>query len=274
MTTTPNDTSLLDIGKKCSHTHCGTIDFLPFKCEHCTQPFCADHFRVDDHKCSHYDASKHNRVAPHCPLCDEPIAIPPGQDPIYRLQDHVDNKCPVMTGKKPGSTSPRCGNKRCNKVLIQPIRCDQCRMQFCPSHRWPSDHTCVNTAPSTPPSKSPGASFTTASEGVKKSAADVGAKATAASAAIKRSMANASANSNAKPASASSPKSPPIDNPFSKTNRRAKAENESRYKAMERRAQKGLLSEQEKVIFAEEQAARGKSSAKGGDGKGKDCVVM
>jgi hypothetical protein len=39
---------------------------------------------------------------------------------------------------------------------------------------------------------------------------------------------------------------------------------------MAERAKKGLLSEEEKRIFAEDEAER----ANGGDGKGKDCVVM
>jgi predicted nucleic acid binding AN1-type Zn finger protein len=219
------DEALLDIGKKCSYGRCGMVDFLPFKCEHCAQPFCAEHFRVEEHQCSHYDSSKHDRVAPHCPLCDEPIAIPPGQDPTIRFQDHVDTKCPVTTGRKPGSSSPRCANRKCNKVLISPIRCDKCRKQFCPPHRFPSDHTCVPPTSARPTVAKPSVNVQAAN--LKKTASEVsdtiGTKANAASAAIKRSMVNAhtpKAPVAAKPTnSSSSTSSPSIQSPFSKTNR-------------------------------------------------------
>jgi len=48
--------------------------------------------------------------------------------------------------------------------------------------------------------------------------------------------------------------------------RRAKAERESRLKAMQAREKKGLLSEEEKVILAEEKAAQAK--------KKDDCVIQ
>jgi len=54
-------------------------------------------------------------------------------------------------------------------------------------------------------------------------------------------------------------------NPFICIYSRAKAERESRLKAMEERAKKGLLSEDEKAILA---AERANSSGKD------DCVVM
>ena len=67
MSTTPNrDQRLLSIGQQCSDPHCLLVDFLPFKCQHCAQSFCGDHFKVEAHKCPKYDESKHNRVAPSC----------------------------------------------------------------------------------------------------------------------------------------------------------------------------------------------------------------
>ena len=45
---------------------------------------------------------------------------------------------------------------------------------------------------------------------------------------------------------------------------RARAERESRLKAMQERAKKGLLSEEEKQILAQEEANKG---------KGDDCVI-
>jgi len=52
--------------------------------------------------------------------------------------------------------------------------------------------------------------------------------------------------------------------------RRAKAERESRRKAMAERAKRGLLTEEEKLIFAEEEAGRAQQEGK----VDKECVVM
>jgi len=51
--------------------------------------------------------------------------------------------------------------------------------------------------------------------------------------------------------------------------RRAKAERESRRRAMEERAKKGLLSEEEKIIMATEAA-----EAQAGRSKKGDCAIM
>ena len=61
-----DNTQLLGVGKQCSDPSCYLVDFLPFKCQHCEQSFCQEHFKVDVHHCTKYDESKHNRVAPDC----------------------------------------------------------------------------------------------------------------------------------------------------------------------------------------------------------------
>lgn len=67
MASTPErDERLLSIGRQCSDPHCSLVDFLPFKCHHCAQSFCGEHFKVEAHSCPRYDESKHNRVAPSC----------------------------------------------------------------------------------------------------------------------------------------------------------------------------------------------------------------
>jgi hypothetical protein len=52
--------------------------------------------------------------------------------------------------------------------------------------------------------------------------------------------------------------------------RRAKEERESRRKAMTERAKRGLLTEDEKLILAQEEAVRAQQGRK----KDKECVVM
>ena len=140
---------LLSIGKQCSHPSCNLIDFLPFKCHHCGDHFCQEHFKVAAHACPKYDETKHNRVAPDCtlstfftsqyflsvspgPLCNTPVAVRPEQDPNIRMSEHIDNECSVTTGKDGRARStPVCARPNCKKVLFSPIRCDVCpRMPF------------------------------------------------------------------------------------------------------------------------------------------------
>ncbi|KAG7088412.1 hypothetical protein E1B28_012409 [Marasmius oreades] len=136
------DQQLLAIGKQCSHASCNLVDFLPFKCQHCQQSFCQEHFKVETHSCPNYDASKHDRIAPSCPFCNTPVAIPPGQDPNIRMENHFVKECSVMLGREVKKATPTCARSRCGKVLYAPIRCDKCGKQFCPAHRFPGDHTC------------------------------------------------------------------------------------------------------------------------------------
>jgi predicted nucleic acid binding AN1-type Zn finger protein len=119
------ETHLLSVGKQCSAPSCHLVDFLPFKCQHCEESFCGDHFKTVDHNCPKYDETKFNRVAPNCPLCNEPIAIRPGQDPNIRMDQHISNECSVMTGKSgKAKSAPVCARGKCGKVLFAPIRCD------------------------------------------------------------------------------------------------------------------------------------------------------
>jgi len=121
---------------------------LPFKCHHCELSFCQEHFKVDAHKCLKYDDSKHNRVAPNCPLCNIPIAVRPGQDPNVRMDAHLEKECSVVTGKVKSKSTLTCARGNCKKVLFSPIRCDKCKAQFCATHRFPQDHNCSAPAQS------------------------------------------------------------------------------------------------------------------------------
>ena len=137
------DAQLLSIGQQCSESSCLFVDFLPFKCQHCSKSFCGEHFQVAAHHCPEYDESKHNRVAPSCeslalpsahmlihipgPLCNTPVAIPPGEDPNIRMERHISTECSVMTGKSGRTRSqPVCARGKCGKVLYAPIACNVC----------------------------------------------------------------------------------------------------------------------------------------------------
>ncbi|KAM5533426.1 hypothetical protein V8D89_012864 [Ganoderma adspersum] len=266
--TPERDGQLLDIGKQCSDPTCLLVDFLPFKCQHCALPFCGEHFLPTTHQCSKYDAAKLDRVAPSCPLCSAPVAIPPGQDPNIRMERHINTECSVLTGRSgKAKSTPHCARSKCGKVLFSPIHCDSCKQQFCPEHRFPKDHSCSTTK----------ASVSSQQGGVKAWQHQTSAASAAAMAAIKRAAASSTAPSRTAPRTQSQAKlqSAPSDsktsassssrsNPFSATDRHAKAERESRRKAIEARAQKGIPpTEAEKAFLAE------------GKRGGKDeCVVM
>jgi hypothetical protein len=67
--TPERDAQLLSVGHQCSLPSCHLVDFLPFKCQHCDQRFCVEHYSVDGHKCPKYDERKFDRVAPSCAYC-------------------------------------------------------------------------------------------------------------------------------------------------------------------------------------------------------------
>lgn len=195
---TERDDQMLSIGQQCSDPTCNLIDFLPLKCQHCHKSYCGDHFLPLVHKCDQYDESKHNRVAPSCPLCNTPIAIPPGEDPNIRMERHFANDCYVMTGKTPKSSTPHCAKPKCGKLLFSPIRCDKCSQQFCPQHRFPNTHTCT-------PAASSSNSRTSSTTYLANAKNDSSVASAAAIAAIKRAM-NNTANKAAAAAAKSVPK--------------------------------------------------------------------
>ncbi|KAJ3841667.1 hypothetical protein F5878DRAFT_453082 [Lentinula raphanica] len=252
------DGPLLAIGKQCSHPTCHLVDFLPFQCQHCRESFCQDHYKVAEHSCPKYDESKHNRIAPNCPLCHEPVAIRPGQDPNVRMEDHFAKECSVMTGHVAKKSTPVCAQRKCGKVLFAPIRCDKCRKSFCPSHRFPGDHACSSTQSARPNVQATGRS----------SALNTASHAASSTIGVfkKTLSSNTNASTVASTTSSSTHSVTPMPNPFSKADRRAKAERDSRRKALQERAKKGLLTEEEKLRLAEEDAQE--MEKKG------DCVLM
>ncbi|OSD07268.1 hypothetical protein PYCCODRAFT_1358818 [Trametes coccinea BRFM310] len=219
--TPERDQQLLEIGKQCSAPSCLVVDFLPFKCQHCAHAFCRDHFLPADHQCDKFDAAKLDRVAPSCPLCNTPVAIPPGQDPNVRMEQHITTQCTVMTGKSAKAKSaPTCARPKCGKVLFSPIRCDSCKQQYCPQHRFPKDHSCSSAQPSTTKPAPAANAWANVSQ-------QTGAASAAAMAALKRAAAsnNASTSSTSKsqgsrpPAQPSAKPSASRPNPFSATER-------------------------------------------------------
>ncbi|KAI0259832.1 hypothetical protein BC834DRAFT_904193 [Gloeopeniophorella convolvens] len=284
-TPTPDrDQQMLSVGRQCAHPSCHLVDFLPFKCQHCAESFCADHFKPASHTCPRYDETKFNRVAPDCPLCNEPVPIPPGEDPNIRMERHLTVDCSVMTGRsRKANATPKCSKPKCGKVLIAQIQCDKCRQKFCQSiasrvhtTALPSQHLApLHRLRHTEQSELSG--LCTHRSCVRNHEARRGVCEHCGIPIIGQDprqgrrpfVFREGSSFQGHPilgAVASSSKS--VHNPFSKTDRRSKQEKESQLRAMRARAQKGLLSEDEKVILASLEAERAHGH---GD---KDCVVM
>ncbi|KDQ11429.1 hypothetical protein BOTBODRAFT_35315 [Botryobasidium botryosum FD-172 SS1] len=224
----PANSAMLPIGTKCASAHCDLNDFLPFKCQHCSESFCSDHYKPTAHRCEKFDPLKHDRVAPPCPFCKTPIAIPQGGDPNLAMEKHFDTACVVLGNSDKKKGAPHCANAKCRKALYVDIKCSDCKRQFCPSHRYPADHTCVSTTakPSSAPSSRPTGS--TSSLPSRASAATNAAQAAMARAATQLKAKSQpstppkpSTSSSSTPAVAagSSKVSSNVKNPFSKTDR-------------------------------------------------------
>ncbi|KAF8517417.1 hypothetical protein BU17DRAFT_49861 [Hysterangium stoloniferum] len=267
-TESPEKAQLLFIGQQCHSETCYMVDFLPFKCDHCKESFCADHYKPGQHPCDKFDASKHDRVAPPCPLCGTPIAIPLEQDPNLRMEQHIENDCKVTTGRSARPGMPLCARGNCGKRLFAPIKCNDCGKQFCAAHRFPSSHTCAR------PVQKPAASPSSPAVSKRKNAKPASSAPVSGSTIRNVNQANKPKASTTAPSADARPEarletgSAKHTNPFSKTDRRAKAEQESRLRGMRERAKKGLLSDSEKVQLAEMEAEVAGSVRK------KDCILM
>ncbi|KAG0139336.1 hypothetical protein CROQUDRAFT_666672 [Cronartium quercuum f. sp. fusiforme G11] len=272
-------------GSHCSLSTCHALDFLPFKCQHCSNLYCSDHFKPSvrasehTHQCLAYDESLIDARVPSCPLCGDPISIPPNTDPNIPMDSHLTNSCRLLdrsglmrtreaSPARP-SASRACARARCPNKMLVPILCNVCNQSYCPSHRLGPDHACPGPL--------------RASNHLHR-ASLAALKATMASTpALKRPSAHPAkepqtAFANNAPPTLAQPCPPSLSVVDRlRVQKRHKAEEESRRKALEWRAQKGLLSEDEKLIYASFQADKQKKTS--GEGlettlSSKDCLIF
>ena len=77
---------------------------------------------------------------PVCPLCNQPIPVARGTVPDLAVSEHIENNCQVRSKK--AVFSNRCNKTKCKKKELVPIICDSCKLNFCLTHRHPTDHDC------------------------------------------------------------------------------------------------------------------------------------
>ncbi|KAL5632497.1 hypothetical protein ACGC1H_005446 [Rhizoctonia solani] len=223
------DAQMMFVGSACSLPSCSLHDFLPIRCNLCSETFCSDHFKPGEHTCPKFDPSTADRIAPSCPLCDTPVSVPLGRDVNDVMDNHIMKECTAAGNRKSASPTNRCPAPRCNKVMYAPIRCDNCRKEFCPSHRFPKQHVCTASArPSPSPSPAPTSTQPTMSKLAEKFSSvgmrpgPSGPSTSAAMAAISRAAASAKPAPKPNVASSSQgagPSKPAVPNPFNKTDR-------------------------------------------------------
>lgn len=208
---------------------------------------------------------------PSCPLCGAAVSIPKGVDPNIPMDSHLTSACPVLNsstglahdGVRPAAKPPKpanvCHYSRCSTKMIVKMRCPECAYDFCTPHRFPKDHACKAGSSN----HSSGRSTPT----------QVDPQRRAALAAVKRALRSSSVSgktvtpkvapkATAPPPASSSSQAGSRGNPIvlddapagndksgvripklglGKVDRRAKAEEESRRKALETRARKGCV---------------------------------
>lgn len=115
-------------------------DFLPIKCDSCSNVFCKDHFKYDKHDCP--GGLKDNQV-PVCPLCCAIIPVAKGVLADIVVGQHIDNDC---SDERSGSGKRRlrnkCSVKGCRQRELIPLLCSECKRNFCLRHRHSADHDC------------------------------------------------------------------------------------------------------------------------------------
>ncbi|CAM1292339.1 ZFAND2B (predicted) [Pycnogonum litorale] len=131
-----------NLGKHCSEKTCYQLDFLPMKCDACTQIFCKDHVRYDDHSCN--ASYKKDVQVPVCPLCNKPIPVTRGQSPDMIVGQHIDRDCqsdPAKANRRVYTNV--CSVKRCKEKMPVPVTCRSCKKNYCLKHKIEQDHNCT-----------------------------------------------------------------------------------------------------------------------------------
>ncbi|XP_030836717.1 AN1-type zinc finger protein 2A isoform X2 [Strongylocentrotus purpuratus] len=130
-----------DLGQNCHESTCSQLDFLPMRCDSCSNVFCKDHITYEQHKCA--AGFRKDVQVPVCPLCNKPVPVKRGEAPDIGVSDHIDRECqsdPAV--KKRKVYSNRCTKKGCKQKELVPVICSSCHKNFCLKHRHSVDHDC------------------------------------------------------------------------------------------------------------------------------------
>nr|CAG4645708.1 EOG090X0APF [Lynceus sp. MCZ IZ 141354] len=137
---------LPELGQNCSEKTCNMLDFLPMKCDACSQVFCKDHIHYFHHSCP--SSHKKDVQVPVCPLCNQPVPGRRGDPPDLAVGDHIDRDCQSDPAKQKRKVmTNRCTLKGCKQKEMIPVICSGCKSNFCLKHRHHADHNCRGNNP-------------------------------------------------------------------------------------------------------------------------------
>ena len=111
------------VGKRCYK--CNFQDFLPFKCNSCSNYFCKNH--KNDHECIEI---KKKFKSVNCPMCFKKFIIEENEEENNYILKHFEENCSAFKEK--------CSFKNCNNHQYL-IKCSKCNKKYCISHRH---HNC------------------------------------------------------------------------------------------------------------------------------------
>lgn len=138
-----------DLGKNCNLKGCNQLDFLPIKCDACSNTYCSSHYQYCNHTCE--KANGRDNQVPVCPLCSKPVPLRRGQLPDITVSNHIDQYCSrndklkehQRERNKPKSNLAACSFESCRQKDVIYLECSDCNLKFCIKHRHPSDHVCT-----------------------------------------------------------------------------------------------------------------------------------
>eukprot|EP00933_Yihiella_yeosuensis_P053616 TRINITY_DN51890_c0_g1_i1.p1 TRINITY_DN51890_c0_g1~~TRINITY_DN51890_c0_g1_i1.p1 ORF type:complete len:193 (+),score=22.71 TRINITY_DN51890_c0_g1_i1:69-581(+) len=130
-----------DCGKHCEDPYCRQQDLLPLQCNACGKTYCSNHFSYEAHSCPKGRKETDKRVIV-CPLCQEAIPLPFGEDENEVWERHFSTTCRPKTTAATGP--PRCPVRGCKEKLTfsNSCTCDKCKLKVCLKHRYEEDHEC------------------------------------------------------------------------------------------------------------------------------------
>ncbi|CAI5470232.1 unnamed protein product [Closterium sp. Yama58-4] len=121
------------------------LDFLPFKCDACHQPFCLDHRSYGAHECP--DVHIKDVTVAVCPKCSSSFRTSRFEDAERALARHMGGSdCQAASAER----RTKCPVRGCRQRLTTSNRakCRSCAEDHCLQHRLASDHHCAHRATS------------------------------------------------------------------------------------------------------------------------------
>jgi predicted nucleic acid binding AN1-type Zn finger protein len=137
-----------DLGQHCTVKDCHQLDFLPFRCNACSQVFCLEHRNYEQHHCA--QGKRRDNQAFFCPECNASINVGYGGDVDEKLCIHLSTECPSFGFQQPAASTPSstqssasCIVKGCKqRSKFLGTTCKLCQKPVCLSHRFEKDHQC------------------------------------------------------------------------------------------------------------------------------------